>query len=317
MKKPLISIVIPAYNEAMNITSTYKSLVAHLPAKHNFAYEIIIINDGSQDETYEVCRKLNAKEITTRYIEFSRNFGKESATSAGLKLSDGDAVIMIDADGQYPVELIKDFIYKWKEGYQVVVGVRRANSGEGFVKRYGSKAFYKILNILTDGNTIPNSTDYRLIDRQVIDEFNRLTERGRITRGLIDWLGFKRGYIEFTARERVNGKATYNFQKLTKLAMHAFVSQSTKPLQAVGFLGIIVMFASFFCGLALFIEKYLLNDPLNLAVTGTAILAVFLSFLIGIVLVCQGMLALYIESIHNETQNRPLYIISKQTTTKA
>lgn len=312
MKKHLISIVIPVYNEADNITSTYNSLLENLPGNANYSYEVIIVNDGSTDKTADVAMKLHSKKTITRYFEFSRNFGKEAATSAGIRNADGDAIIMIDADGQHPVELLGKFIDAWQDGYHVVVGVRKANKGEGFVKRYGSKVFYKILNMLTDGNTVASSTDYRLIDRRVADEFNKLTEHGRITRGLIDWLGFKRTYIEFHAKERVNGKASYSIKKLSKLAIHAFVSQSTKPLQAVGVLGLIVMILSIICGLALFIEKFVFSDSLRLGISGTAILAVFLSFLVGVVLACQGLLALYIESIHNETQDRPLYIIAEE-----
>lgn len=217
---------------------------------------------------------------------------------------------MLDADGQHPVELLPKFFTKWEEGYQVVVGVRKANIGEGYIKRYGSKVFYKILNSLTNGNTVPGSTDFRLIDRRVADEFNKLTERGRITRGLIDWLGFKRAYINFNANEREDSKASYTFSKLIRLALHAFVSQSTKPLMAVGVLGIIVSATSLVFGLFLLTEQFILNDPLEFSITGTAYLAVFISFLVGTVLACQGLLALYIESIHLESQNRPLYIIS-------
>lgn len=312
--KKLISIVIPTYNEEQSIAKTYASLCEQLSLLDDYAFEILLVNDGSSDGTADILRGLHADSFVTKYIEFSRNFGKESATSAGINLAKGDAVIMVDADGQHPVELIKEFIEKWENGYMVVIGVRSKNVGEGFIKKYGSKVFYKLLNSLTDGNTVPGSTDFRLIDRRVADEFNKLTEHGRITRGLIDWIGFKRAYIEFTANKRIGGKASYSIGKLSRLAVHAFVSQSTKPLQVVGFLGIVVMIVSLLAGIILFTQNYLLNDPLHLGVSGTALLAIFLSFLIGVVLACQGLLALYIESIHNETQNRPLFIISDLVT---
>lgn len=312
MKKKLISIVIPVYNEEATLGATYSSLLGVLHKQSAYDFEVIIVNDGSSDNTSSIAEDLKDKTIGTTYIEFSRNFGKEPATSAGINESRGDAVLMVDADGQHPVEMIPNFIEEWRKGYQVVVGVRSANKGEGFIKRVGSTVFYKILNAITDGNTVPSSTDFRLIDRQVVDEFNKLTERGRITRGLIDWLGFKRTYIEFTANERVGGEAAYSVKKLARLALHAFVSQSTKPLQAVGLLGIIIMLLSFLLGVSLIFEKYVLSDPMNLGISGTAFLAIFLTFLVGIVLACQGLLSLYIESIHNETQNRPLYIIAKK-----
>ena len=152
----------------------------------------------------------------------------------------------------------------------------------------------------------------RISDRLVIDEFNKLTERSRITRGLVDWLGYKRASIEFQAQARHSGNATYGFNKLVKLALHAFVSQTTKPLQFIGFLGGLVTFVSAITGLFLLVEKYIFGDPLGLAVTGTALLALFVSLLVGLVLISNWLLALYVESIHNETQNRPLYIISEQ-----
>ena len=166
---------------------------------------------------------------------------------------------------------------------------------------------------MTGSKTPLGSTDFRLIDRKVVDEFNKLTERSRITRGLIDWLGFKRTYIDFKAPARHSGKSPYSFRKLVRLALHSFTSQSTKPLQFTGFLGFIVTIVAGILGVFLMIEAYVLGDPMNLAVTGTAMLALFLSFLVGLVLICQWLLALYVESIHNETQNRPLYIVAKKS----
>ncbi len=309
MKK--ISFIIPAHNEADNIAWHYKEVSSFLQ-KESISYEIYYINDGSQDDTLAEIKKIAQKNLAVHYLSLSRNFGKEAALSAGLQACSGAAAIFVDADGQFPIQIIKTFLKKWEDGNEVVIGVRRSNKGEGIIKRYGSKLFYKILNILTNDKTIPGSTDFRLIDRKVIDEFNRLTERTRITRGLIDWLGFKRELVYFDAEERKHGRAAYGFRKLFQLALSAFVSNSTKPLKIVGLIGIAVTFLSGASGIILLLEKYLLSDPLKLAVTGTALLAIFLSFLIGIVLGCQGLLALYIESIHNETQNRPLYIIAEK-----
>ena len=314
MKKKIISIVIPLYNEALNIQATFAKIQNDIkPLLDEYNFEYICVDDGSTDNTLAELKKLASSNKNVRYIEFSRNFGKESATTAGLQYAKGDAVILIDADGQHPPKYIIDFIRKWREGFQVVIGVRTENEGEGFVKKYGSKLFYKLLDSLTDGNTVAGSTDFRLLDRRVVDEFNLLTERGRITRGLVDWLGFRRYYISFSANKRTAGRASYSVNKLIKLALHAFVSQSTKPLQAVGVLGLFVMVLSIIAGVALVLEKYVLNDSLGLGISGTAILAVFLSFLVGIVLACQGLMALYIESIHNETQNRPLFVVASES----
>lgn len=312
MNKPLISLLIPVFNEQDNVEWHHQKVSSFL-TEQKITHEIIYINDGSLDKSLEMIKKIAKSDASVRYLSFSRNFGKEAATSAGLRACKGSAAVMMDADGQHPVELIAGFIDKWKQGAKVVVGVRKANKNEGFVKKYGSRFFYMILNGIAGGNTKPGSTDFRLIDRQVIEHFNSLTERNRITRGLIDWLGFRQDYVYFVAHARHSGKAGYSLKKLNKLALHALVSQTTKPLQITGFLGGLVMLVSSCVGIFLAIETYVLNDPLNLAVTGTAILALFLSFLLGIVMICQWLLALYVESIHNETQNRPLYVIEEES----
>ncbi len=309
--KQFLSLIIPVHNEAGNIEWHHEKIVSAL-SKVDCKYEIIYVDDGSTDDSLEKLTKLSKGNNNTRVIVFSRNFGKEAATSAGLSACKGDAALILDADGQHPIGLVDKFLNKWREGYQVVIGVRQSNTKEGLVKRYGSKVFYRLINGVSDGETIPRSTDFRLLDRRVIDEFNLLTEHKRISRGLVDWLGFKRTTLEFDSPARHSGEATYSFPKLVKLALHAFVSQTTKPLQVGGILGSITMLLSFIVGLFFLIEKYVLGDPLNLAITGSAIVALFATFLVSIVLICQWFLALYIESIHTETQNRPLYIVDKE-----
>ena len=307
---PTLSIVIPVYNESANLERLMRELVPYLD-QQGWSYELVFVNDGSTDDSGEYLQRLAREDERVRYLAFSRNFGKEAATTAGLRAARGQAVIMYDADGQFPYRLIGEFVAAWQDGAEVVVGVRRSNQNEGWVKRYGSVVFYRILGTLTEGNSFAGATDFRLMDRQVVDAFNELSERNRMTRALIDWLGFKRAYIAFDAGAREGGRAGYNFRKLAGLALHTFVAQSTQPLKFTGALGIVVMVVSAVLGVFMVTEKYVLHDPLGLQITGTAILAVFLTFLVGVVLGCQGLLALYIESIHNETQNRPLYVLRK------
>jgi len=311
-KNPLLSIIIPVHNEYGNLNWHAKKITEYL-TNNGIRAEIIYVDDGSTDDSLEIIQNLAKKEKNTSYISLSRNFGKEAATSAGMKQSKGDAVLLIDADGQHPIEYVEELLKQWQKGFDVVIGVRTGNKNEGFVKRYGSRIHNKVLNSLTGTQTPSGSTDFRLIDRRVVDEFNKLTEHNRITRGLIDWLGFKRTFVDFTSPERHSGKATYSFRKLVRLALHSFTSQSTKPLQFTGLLGFLVTITSALLGIFLLVEAFVLSDPLNLAISGTAMLALFLSFLVGLVLICQWLLALYIESIHSETQNRPLYIIAKKS----
>jgi len=310
-KHPTLSLIIPVYNEAGNLR-WHHEVIQKAMAKIGQDYEVIYIDDGSRDDSVIILKELAKEDSQVKVLTFSRNFGKEAATSAGLQKCSGDAAVMLDADGQHPIDVVQEFLAKWREGYQVVIGVRLSNEKEGFIKHFGSKLFYKLIGTMADGRTIPNSTDFRLLDRRVIDEFNHLTEHNRITRGLIDWLGFRRTTVPFHATARHSGTASYSINKLMKLALYAFVSQSTKPLQVGGVLGFLTVLASAVAGLFVLLEKYIFGDPWNLAISGSAILALFVSFLVGIVLICQWLLALYIESIHNETQNRPLYIIDEE-----
>lgn len=308
--KKLLSVIIPVFNEAENLAWHHKELAGFF-RKHKLNYEIVYVNDGSADESLELIKQLSEKDSNVKYISFSRNFGKEVATSAGLQACTGDAALMIDADGQHPIELVSEFLKQWEDGHLVVIGVRRTNKNEGFVKKYGSKLFYGLFNVFADQRTVPAATDFRLLDRRVIEEFKRLPERNRMTRSLIDWLGFKRAYVPFDAAPRKYGEAGYKFSKLVRLAIHTFVSQTFLPLRLSGYLGILITVASALIGVFLVVQQFVFGDPLHLGVSGTALLAIFLTFLVGIVLMCQGLLALYIESIHTETQSRPLFIVSE------
>jgi dolichol-phosphate mannosyltransferase len=158
--KKLISIVIPMHNESKNISKTYFDLIENIRNMSSYRFEILLVDDGSEDDTLIVSKQLKNKVVSKKIIEFSRNFGKEAATSAGIKYSSGDAVIIMDADGQHPSGLIPNLVESWANGNEVVIGVRTTNSGEGLIKKYGSKIYYKLLNILTDGNTVPGSTDF-------------------------------------------------------------------------------------------------------------------------------------------------------------
>lgn len=310
--KSLISIIIPVHNECENLKWHHKKIQKTLSGL-DIKYEIIYIDDGSTDESLNIIIDISKKDILTKYISFSRNFGKEAAISAGMRRATGDAVFILDSDGQHPIEMIGQFIAKWNEGYDVIIGIRESNQGEGFIKSIGSKLFYLLLRVVDNNHkTLPGSTDFRLIDRQVIDQYNLLTERNRVSRNLIDWLGFKQATIPFNAHARHAGKASYSYIKLVKLAIDGAIKHSTRPLKLIGVLGLLISFVTLFLMIFLFIERYILTDPLNLAVSGTAFLAIFLSFLVGIVLACQGLLALYIENIYYETQNRPLYIIREE-----
>lgn len=311
MEKRHISIVIPFYNEENNIPLVYRELKKILN-NANYSFEIIFVNDGSTDNSSAELDKITAADHTVKVIEFSRNFGKEVAMTAGLDICQGAACILMDADLQHPVEKIHEFIKRWENGAEVVVGVRNKNKSEGLIKKAGSYIFYLTINAISETEITPSSTDYRLLDRIVIEEFKRLKEKNRMTRALIDWLGFKRDYVYFNANERLYGKPSYNYLKLFRLAVSSYISHSLLPLKIAGYLGIVITSFSTLLGLVMFVDKFFLKDPYKMYFSGTAMLATIIMFLIGIVLSCLGLIALYIGNIHGEVVNRPMYIVRRR-----
>lgn len=311
-KRPLLSIIVPFFNEHENLGWHHEEMTNYLkalPVGHEFIY----VNDGSTDESLSIVRELARSNPAVRYISFSRNFGKEAATTAGLAKASGDAAVIIDADGQHPIELVGTFVEEWQNGYATVIGVRTEDGETRLFKKIGSKLFYLVLRALgADNSSQHGLTDFRLIDRKIIDEYNRFSEHNRITRNLLDWLGFSRKLVPFEAKERHAGVASYSLRKLIKLAIDGIVKHSTRPLKFIGIIGLLVSLVTAMLGLFIIIEQYIMGDPMRLYITGSAQLAIFLSFMVGIVLFCQGLLALYIENVYYETQNRPLYIIEEE-----
>ncbi|MBQ3264128.1 glycosyltransferase family 2 protein [Candidatus Saccharibacteria bacterium] len=312
MTKQLISVIVPVYNEEADIYNFITRSLLPAVEKNNYDYELILVNDGSTDHTLEILQQLSKENKHIVTLSLSRNFGKEPALSAGLDYARGDAALTIDADSQQPPELIPKFLEKWNSGAEIVTGVRSHYTKHGLIPKLGSKLFYRLLRMMGNKSTVPGSTDYRLIDRVVIDEFNKLSEHNRITRGLIDWLGFKQEYIEYVYGVRTAGKPSYSFKKLFHLAIDSFVSMSTTPLVIFGYIGIFITIASFILGVFCIINQYILGDPLGLYWNGSVQLAIFITFLIGLVMISQAITALYISHIHAESQGRPLYIIDQK-----
>ena len=317
MKK--ISVVVPVYNEEKGICHfLLKELIPELnKIEKKYEIELILVNDGSSDDTLNILQAFideNKKILKSpiKLIAFSKNFGKEIALSAGIKESTGDAVLTIDADGQQPPKEICKFIESWENGNEITIGVREQFTKHGLIPRVGSKMFYKMFRIMGNKDTVPGSTDFRLMDREVVDEYNHFTEHNRITRGLIDWMGYKKKYINYVYGSRFAGKPSYTFKKLFKLAIDSFISMSDTPLVIFGYLGSFISLFSALLGLFIIINQYVLGDPLHLYWNGAVQMTVFITFLVGLVMISQYVTALYISHIHSETQNRPLYIISKK-----
>lgn len=313
--KKVISFIVPIHNEEKGIEYFLDQLLLKeiKKLKNTYETELLLVNDGSTDDSLNKIIKYAEQDKTIKIISMSRNFGKEAALSAGLKFAKGSAAIILDADGQQPPTLIPEFVKKWEAGAEVITGIRDQYTKHGFIPKLGSKLFYKILKIMGNNRTIAGSTDFRLIDRIVIDEFNKFTERNRITRGLIDWLGFRKDYIYYTYGTRYAGKPSYSFKKLFKLAIDSFISMSTTPLILFGYLGIFITIGAFILGVFCLVNQYLLGDPLRLYWNGAVQMSIFITFLVGLILISNAITALYISHIHAETQNRPLFVIDQKS----
>ncbi len=313
MNAQLISVIVPVHNEAPNLKPLHTELSRVVDRLRRYHFEFIFVDDGSSDQSMLILEHLARHDSKVRVVEFARNFGKEAAVSAGLHAARGDAAIMIDADMQHPPKLIGKFIQKWQAGADVVVGVREYSKNEKWFKKWASARFYQIMNKISNkGNTItPHATDFRLLDRKVMDVFANLTERNRMTRGLIDWLGFKRDYVHFEAARRLAGEASYSTRQLFRLAINSFTAYSLMPLKLAGYLGIIILSLATPAGIIMYVERYLMHDPFNWQIRGTAMLAILLVMLVGLMLACLGLISLYIANIYAEVTNRPLYVVRR------
>lgn len=307
MNKINYSVVIPVFNEEEVLNECYTRIKEVMDTTHE-SYEIIFVNDGSRDKTCKMAKEICEKDKNIKLIDFSRNFGHQLAITAGMNYSNGDAIIVIDADLQDPPEVILDMIAKWKEGYQVVYGKRLKRKGESIFKKVTAKVFYRMLRRLTEFDIPVDAGDFRLIDRKVCDALNKMDEKNRYVRGIISWLGFKTTYVEFVREKRFAGKTKYPLKKMIKFASDAVVSFSYKPLRITSYLGILLSAFSFiYLVLAIFFKIFNVIDT----VPGwMSIIAVSL-FFNGIVLLVLGIMGEYVGRIYDEVKNRPLYVVNE------
>jgi dolichol-phosphate mannosyltransferase len=302
-----LSVVVPLYNEQEVAGETYRRLKEVLDGTGE-SYELIFIDDGSRDQTRHIVRALADSDPSLKLIGFSRNFGHQTAITAGMEAACGKAVVVIDADLQDPPEVIPQMLEKWREGYQVVYGLRSGRRGESFFKRLTAKLFYRTLNSLTDVHLPVDAGDFRLIDRSVCEALKQLPERNRYVRGLVSWVGFRQTAVEFVRAERFAGTTKYPFRKMLSLAGDALTSFSYKPLKLSIFIGSLVSFFSFVYAIVIICQR-LFTDIL---ISGWATLACLTLFFNGIILVMMGIIGQYIGRIYDETKGRPLYIVSER-----
>ena len=307
----LISAVLPSYDESEGLPLVIAALLPVL-AGTGFRYEIVVVDDGSADDTRRVMLDLCARHPCLRYIRLSRNFGKEAALSAGLKAAAGDAVILMDSDGQHPPSFIPVLIEKWQEGYEAVAAVQEVRA-ETWAKRLFKRAYYHLMEAGSHVVIAPDAGDFRLLDRKAVDAINALPERNRLMKGLYAWVGFRTAYVPFTAEPRIAGHTKFSWVQLFRLAFTGLTSFTIVPLRLVSIAGLFISATSLFYGFYLLFEHFVEGDHLP----GWATLSVGMLFLSGVQLLALGVIGEYLGRTFEEAKQRPVYIVAEDTNNKA
>lgn len=301
---PFVSVVIPMYNEESVLEALFQRMTCVM-AGLGLPYELIFVNDGSRDKTLAGLVLLAKRHPEVKVIDLSRNFGHQVAVTAGIDHAQGDVVILIDADLQDPPELIRDFLDKWRQGYDVVYAVRRQREGESWFKRWTAERFYRVLNHLSEVKIPVDTGDFRLMNRNVVDSLMSVTERHRFIRGLVSWVGFKQIGIPYERERRYAGESKYPLKKMLKFAADGITGFSTKPLRWALKAGVLVGLAGF---IGILLSLYL-RIFTNVTVQGWTSLMVVSLFLGGVQLIILGIMGEYIGRIYDEVRGRPLYLI--------
>ena len=305
--RQLLSIVVPCFNEAEVLWEAHGRLLQTLRQLDGLDFEIIYVDDGSRDATPDMLREIQAFDPRTRTLRFSRNFGHQTAVTAGLEHASGDAVVLIDADLQDPPELIAEMVARWREGYHVAYGVRTDREGETRFKLATAKAFYRLLNRLSETEIPLDTGDFRLMDRTVVDALRAMPERDRFVRGMVAWAGFRQIAVPYRRAARFAGESKYPFLKMLRFALDGLTSFSRAPLRLATWMGFLVS------GVALAAITYALFLRLftNNWVTGWTALFIAVLFVGGAQLLSLGVIGEYIGRIYGETKRRPLYLVEE------
>lgn len=306
MKK--ISILIPAYNEEKNLEnliSTLNSQIAEVSALAAYEWEYMFVNDGSRDNTLKMLEELHKTEPRVNYVNLSRNFGKENAMKAGMDYVSGDAVIIMDADLQHPVEAIPEMVYWWEKGYDDVYGRRTTRGKESWLRKKLSLAFYSMLQGTTRIEILQNVGDFRLLDRRVVDAIRQLPENQRYTKGLYCWVGYNKKEVLYEQKDRMEGESSFNFKGLLNLAIEGITCFTTAPLRMASVLGFVVSIIALVYIAFTIVKTIVWGD----AVQGYPTLLCAILFLGGVQLISLGIIGEYIARIFNETKERPVYIV--------
>ncbi|WP_375434656.1 glycosyltransferase family 2 protein [uncultured Hymenobacter sp.] len=306
-----LSVVIPIYNEEENIPSLHKRLREVIDPME-LTYEFIFVNDGSRDRSLALVQDLALRDERVRYIDFSRNFGHQIAVTAGLDLSVGEAVVIIDADLQDPPELIVPLYQKLHQGYEVVYAKRRSRKGESAAKKFTAKLFYRLLASITHISIPVDTGDFRIISRKVVDALKLMPEQSKFIRGQISWIGYRQTYVEYDRAERAGGETGYTYSKMIRLALDGITGFSDAPLKAATISGFVVSGVAFLVLLYTLYARFVTGEY----EPGWPSLMMSILFLGGVQLISVGIIGEYIARLSANVRQRPLYIISDTNITK-
>ncbi|WP_353497622.1 glycosyltransferase family 2 protein [Vibrio sp. CB1-14] len=305
---PTISIICPCYNEEQ-VVSLFMERITTVLQQTEYDYEVILINDGSKDNTLSVIKQLQQQDAHIRVVNLSRNFGKEAALTAGIDLARGEVLIPIDADLQDPPELIHDFLEKWREGYDVVVAKRADRSTDSWAKKFSAEMFYKFHNAVAQVDIPENVGDFRLINRRVVNAIQLLPENQRFMKGIFSWVGFKTAVVEYKREAREAGETSFNGWKLWNFALDGITSFSTAPLRIWLYIGSFISALAFIYGSFTVVKTLIYGiDAPGYASTITIML-----FLGGVQLIGIGVMGEYIGRLYMESKRRPTYIIEEDS----
>lgn len=301
---PVLSLVVPMFNESGNLDKLFARL-AEVMAEIGDTYEIVCVDDGSKDDSVALALAHRDRDPRIKVVELSRNFGKELALTAGLRHTAGQAVVMIDADLQHPPEVIKEMLAKWREGFEMVIAVRRDREQESAAKRLAANLFYDLFGRVSEVRLPQGAGDFRLLDRKVVDVLNNMPEHSRFMKGLYAWVGFRQTSIPFDVADRAHGETKFNLFRLYRLAIDGITSFTSLPLKVWTFMGMLVASFALLYGFV-FIVKTLV---LGIDVPGYPSLIVAITFFSGVQLISLGVIGEYLGRVFSEVKNRPLYVV--------
>jgi len=304
---PRVSCVVPCFNEAESLCRLLPELVAFLQHRFGVAWEVVLVDDGSDDASIDVIEPWTQR-ANIRALQLSRNFGKEAALAAGIELASGDVVVLLDADLQHPIALIEEMVERWRDGADVVYALRRDRSEERWTKRVGTRLFYRLINLGDRFAVPPDAGDFRLMDRSVVDALLALPERNRFMKGLYAWVGFRAQAIPYMPEERAQGRSKFGLLRLVRLSIDGLTGFTTWPLRLASIVGVGLAVMAIVYGSFLVVSYLLYGHP----VSGWTTIVVLLLLFAGIQMVSLGILGEYVARIFQEVKRRPLYVVRRR-----